>query len=62
MASQADPRLARLGAEVRNAPDPQTIRTSETLLFEATLAHLQKLESAQAEEMALFECLQARYG
>lgn len=63
MASQYDPRLNRATQTSSNAPDAQTIRTSQTLQAKAEIPQYVKPTADPAPRMrALMSGLQARYG
>jgi hypothetical protein len=63
MASQYDPRIPRETPPCSNAPESQTLRTSQTLQAKAEIPQYVKNTREAAPRMqALFTGLQARYG
>jgi hypothetical protein len=63
MASQYDPRIPRERTPCSNAPEAQTLRTSQTLQAKAEIPQYAKNTQEPAPRMqALFTGLQARYG
>ena len=63
MASQYDPREQRAQPTCTNAPDAQTLRTSQTLQAKAEIPRYTPNTTEKAPRMqALFSGLQARFG
>lgn len=63
MASQYDPRLTQATPACSNAPDTQTLRTSQTLQAKAEIPQYVTDAREPAPRMqAVFSGLQARYG
>lgn len=63
MASQYDPRLYRATPACSNAPDTQTLRTSQTLQAKAEIPQYVKANAEPAPRMrTLMSGLQSRYG
>lgn len=63
MASQHDPRDIAPETSCTNAPDPHSLRTSQTLNIKAEIPQYQPNTKEKAPRMmSLFNILQARYG
>ena len=63
MASQFDPREQRASSKCSNAPDAQTLRTSQTLQAKAEIPQYIKDSVEPAPRLqAVFSGIQARFG
>lgn len=63
MASRFDPRETAPKAPCTNAPDPNILRTSQTMRIKAEIPQYQPNSKEKAPRMlSLFNVLQARYG
>lgn len=63
MASQYDPRLQRAKPACTNAPDAQTLRTSQTLKAKAEIpSYVNNARDPAPRMRTLMSGLQARYG